>query len=1036
MKWSFNLRCIAFLASLFLSSNPIFSRDIFVDRSAIASGDGSASSPYTMIQEGIDVAFPNDTVIIRGGPAPYSENLYFPRSGVDGQPITIRSAAGDRVRIDHHRSISFNQHHIIIDGLTFDHLEQYSDAFIWSGSDCILRNCELRNGKSDGIDFSQFAARNRVEKCVIHDFKRLNPRGDSHGIVTTPPFYNLTVISNTIYDCSGDCLQTYIDDSATASSLSTSSNLVIVGNLLYSTLGVNCENALDLKDGSRIAIQNNEMYGFSANKAIVVQKYHKDIIFDGNKVHHSKQGIEFRGEPVGIVQTNVFISRNEFFHLVDYAIKFDGVHNGRAHNNTISFITNRAFRCEGANDTVGGVTGGSFHNNLSYKCGTSSSHSSGLFSATVSNNGWFQAPSGSTTSGFSNVTDVVGSDPLFFSTTDFHLQASSTCINKGIPLGYSYTGSAPDLGCHELGYADNEDGKVRVVAFDTAALEGTSDAGGFRITRVPSSTTDLVVKFSLSGQATMGSDYATTPLTAIIPAGQTETIVTIGTSSQNDTLAEGKESVILTLQNDSAYEIAPESQSAMIYIWDDETPSSSDISVIPWDAVASESGPDSGSFLIVRYPAQPGSLQVFFSLSGTAKPGSDYSAVSTNITLAAGEVSALVTINPIDESLAEGIEKVTLTILPSSGYQVGPSPTSELAIKDDDIALVSIVASDSHASENAGDTGTFTMSVPDKLTAPLTVHYSVSGTATSGSDYTALSGTAVIPAGSTYTQVTVSPIADASTESAETVKIQLSADPFYATSTPSFATVSIEAEDLPKVFLSYNPSDAPIMGEPDLNGALFFSRMSAPPTDLTVYYTVSGTASNGVDYVTLPGSVIIPAGKTFAAVPILVLDDTLIEGFETIVVDIAAHPTYEKSGYSQLISLDDDDDPMGNDSNSDGISDDWQILHFGSPSKISAAATADPDNDGFLNFQEYKTQTIPTDRSSRLTFYNQTVNTAGDCTVQWQSVPGLIYDVEWSPDMTNWNFGTSLQATSGTSSWIQTGVAASNARRFYRIKVP
>lgn len=1029
MRSDFRFLGISCIMAMLAFISHLSARDIFVDRS-VSSGDGSSSSPFPTIQQGIDDAMPGDTVWIQGSQSPYTENLYFLRSGTSGQPITIKSTAGGPVRIDHHRSILLNQHYITIDGLVFDHQEQYGDAFIWSASDCIVRNCEIRNGKSDGIDFSQFAARNKIEKCVIHDFKRLNPRGDSHGIVTTPPFYNLSVISNTIYDCSGDCLQTYIDDSASSSSLSTSSNLVIIGNLLYSTLGIYCENAIDLKDGSQITIRNNEMYGFITNKAVVVQKYHKDIIFDGNKVHHSRQGIEFRGEPIGIIQTNIIVSRNEFYHLSDYGIKFDGVHNGKVHHNTLAFVTNRSLRTE-----VAGVTSGSFHNNLAYKCGTSASHS-GTFSATFSHNGWFQAASGSTTSGFSNVTDVVGSDPLFVSVNDRHLQASSACVNKGILLGYAYTGSTPDLGCYELGYTDTEDGKVRVLAFDTAALEGTPEAGGFLITRSPAAPTDLIVQFSLSGQATMGSDYGTIPLTATIPAGETNVVVTIGTSSHNDAIAEGKESVILTLQNDPAYEIAEENRSSILHIWDDELPSPSDISVIKWDSLASESGSDSGAFLIVRYPLQPGSIQVFFSLGGSAKPGSDYSAISTNMTLTSGETSALVTINPINDSVAEGTEKVTLTILPSSGYQVGPSSTAELEINDKELPPVSVVAGDSQASENAGDTGVFTVSIPNKLPTPLTVKYSISGTASSGSDYSALSGSVVIPAGSTYAQVSVSPLADASTESAETVILTLTSDASYSISTSSSATVTIEAEDIPKVAVSYNPSDAPIMGEPDLNGALFFSRPTAPPTDLTVYYQISGTASNGLDYATLPGSVIIPAGRSFVAVPIVVLDDNLIEGFETIFVEVTSHPTYEKSGYSQLVSIDDDEDPVGSDANSDGIIDQWQIDYFGSPSKLTAAPHTDPDGDGFVNHLEYKAQTIPNNRSSRLTFSTQTVNTAGDCTLQWQSVPGLIYDVEWSADMTNWNFGTSWMATSTTSSWTQTGAATSTTRRFYRVKVP
>src|SRR5262249_8100433 len=41
-------------------------------------------------------------------------------------------------------------------------------------------------------------------------------------------------------------------------------------------------------------------------------------------------------------------------------------------------------------------------------------------------------------------------------------------------------------------------------------------------------------------------------------------------------------------------------------------------------------------------------------------------------------------------------------------------------------------------------------------------------------------------------------------------------------------------------------------------------RTGATNNDLVVYYLTSGTASNGVDYVSLPGSLTIPAGRSKA----------------------------------------------------------------------------------------------------------------------------------------------------------------------------
>ena len=54
----------------------------------------------------------------------------------------------------------------------------------------------------------------------------------------------------------------------------------------------------------------------------------------------------------------------------------------------------------------------------------------------------------------------------------------------------------------------------------------------------------------------------------------------------------------------------------------------------------------------------------------------------------------------------------------------------------------------------------------------------------------------------------------------------------------------------------------------------------------TVTYAIEGTAENGVDYETLSGTVVIPAGQTDATISIEAIDDTLIEGDETVKITL------------------------------------------------------------------------------------------------------------------------------------------------------
>lgn len=69
-------------------------------------------------------------------------------------------------------------------------------------------------------------------------------------------------------------------------------------------------------------------------------------------------------------------------------------------------------------------------------------------------------------------------------------------------------------------------------------------------------------------------------------------------------------------------------------------------------------------------------------------------------------------------------------------------------------------------------------------------------------------------------------------------------------------------------------------------GVFTVCRVGPTNVQLTVHYVVGGTASNGLDYIRLPGAVIIPEGATEVDLPVYPLTDGLVEGVETVIVSI------------------------------------------------------------------------------------------------------------------------------------------------------
>ena len=69
-------------------------------------------------------------------------------------------------------------------------------------------------------------------------------------------------------------------------------------------------------------------------------------------------------------------------------------------------------------------------------------------------------------------------------------------------------------------------------------------------------------------------------------------------------------------------------------------------------------------------------------------------------------------------------------------------------------------------------------------------------------------------------------------------------------------------------------------------------RSGATNTDLTVYYSIGGTAINGEDYAELPGSVMVSAGKSYALITIDPLDDSdsSYRHYDTVKLALLAPP--------------------------------------------------------------------------------------------------------------------------------------------------
>jgi hypothetical protein len=321
-----------------------------------------------------------------------------------------------------------------------------------------------------------------------------------------------------------------------------------------------------------------------------------------------------------------------------------------------------------------------------------------------------------------------------------------------------------------------------------------------------------------------------------------------------------------------------------------------------------------GAFTVFRSGPTAAALTVNYTMGGTALNGVDYETLPGSVIIPAGASSAQVLLHTIDDDLVEGMETATLTISPSPNYAVGLSPSGAIAILDND-PTVSVEAIDALASE-AGDPGRFRFTRTGPVNSPLLVSFRAVGGATPGLDYIDPTSFIAIPAGASFVDLPVLPIQDTLNEGAETVEIRLAKLASYTVGN-GIAVVTIDDDDVPPpppVDLTITATD-PAASETGPHPAVFTITRGGPTNlPLTISYGLSGTAVVGSDYLPILGAVPymvdVPAGASSLAVMIMPIDDSFVEGTETVVMRINPSLDYTVIGTNAVFATIADNDAV------------------------------------------------------------------------------------------------------------------------------
>lgn len=475
-------------------------------------------------------------------------------------------------------------------------------------------------------------------------------------------------------------------------------------------------------------------------------------------------------------------------------------------------------------------------------------------------------------------------------------EGPETVLMSLMPVG-NYIISGPQTATVTIDDADTSLPRLDIVASVPETTEGDAIPAQFTVSRTGSTASALTVFFSINtgaGMAANSADFTDIGSSVVIPAGAAT--ATININAVADGIAEGMELVGISLTSNASYLlIAPANAATPTATLKINDADINIVAIAATDSSANENG-DSGRFTFTRTGSTSTDLLVYYSIGGTAMNGVDYQPLAGFVTLAAGSVSATVDVLPINDTQGEPTETVSLQIRSAPQYQISGTGNATVTIDDDgDLPVVSVNTLAAQAREGTAGVvanGSFLITTSGTGAGNITVHYTMSGTASPSADYTALSGTLSMGKNQAVS-LDVIPLDDALKEDAETVILTLTPDPSYVVDSKTSATVTISDDDSLNMV---SVSTSNIVANETTTGQFYFSRKASTTSAITVRYAVSGTATPTADYTALSGTVVIAANSKGTYVNVVPKTDALLEGIETIIVtvlpDSLPTPTY------------------------------------------------------------------------------------------------------------------------------------------------
>lgn len=767
------------------------------------SGRGTFEAPYATLHQALSIAEPGDSVILRDGT--YAGNVR-----VDDPNITIRS---------------FENEWAIISTPINDDSQESAVRFTPTASGGRLQRLEVRGGNFYGVkidsEWSAVPAQRVAAKRIIIEDCRIHSTGRD-AIKVTPGCDDVIIrrneISHTglretnaegIDNVNGDRMivqHNYIHDIRTSGVYAKGGSIgtVIEGNLIQRTGGAGIQFGFRLTDAEWFDTTVNPDY-YEHIDGVIRNNIVTDTQYAGIGLYGAKNPLVQNNTLVNVAQIGqggILIDSSETYPEEDPL--FVPSRDVRIANNIISLSAESdrfAFeiRERGLTGTIVAAA------NRFFKAGGA---------AAFRDRREGQEFGGGLAAWRQHIASEFGSsegNPLL--TTQFHLTSGSPCIDVGsatfavatdydaglrtnrVDIGADEFNAGPSLVVPPTGIGTGvlvtPLPKVNFSVTSSTTSESTGSASLVVNLTAPATQTVTVAYAVTGGTAISDSDFTLTSGHLTFAVGQTRTVIPL--QMLNDTLDESTETLVVTLSAPVNAEIGSLSAHTVSIQDDDPLPR------LQFIGSSSRFDESAGNrTLLIRLSSPSGrSISVPYRvIRGTATANRDYSLARGTLTFLPGQIQKSIQLTIREDQNDEPDENFVVALATPQNATLGLQSEYLVTIADNDlppqIAFSSLTSS---IRENAGP-GSVRVALSAASGKTVRVNYSVSsGTAASGSDFVASTGTLVFLPGEMAKNVPVTVVNDSRSESNETVRITLSAPSHGTLGTQSSHTLTIIDDD-------------------------------------------------------------------------------------------------------------------------------------------------------------------------------------------------------------------------------------------------